>query len=139
VFARTVAPPLSTRSTQFRQFRSTVLYYAPGDPRRNVDGPDAAPFLARVDANHDLRVTRGELGRFIGVSIDLNHDGKISIYEATLLQVRDPQAARFLFPGPANQSTSGDRFSAASSMKPWTRATSASGSASAPSSARALL
>ena len=60
---------------------------------------DAVPFLARVDTNHDFQVSRRELSRFIAASVDLNHDRKISIYEETLLQIHDPQAARFLFPG----------------------------------------
>jgi lysophospholipase L1-like esterase len=97
IFARAATPALETRSRSGR--RATVLFYNPSDPRCNVRDPEAVAVLRRIDVGGDGRVSRGELRDFLATRVDGDHNGTISRYERALLQLSDPQAAQFLFPG----------------------------------------
>jgi hypothetical protein len=44
-------------------------------------------------------VTLSQTKIFISANADLNHDGKISMYEQALFQLRDAQDSSFLFAG----------------------------------------
>jgi lysophospholipase L1-like esterase len=56
-------------------------------------------FLTSVDTNRDSQVTLQEMMAFLSSDVDLNHDGRVSLYEEAFLQLHDPQASPFLFPG----------------------------------------
>jgi lysophospholipase L1-like esterase len=99
-FNRALVPSTRLLTTVARPGRrASALLYSPVDPRHNVTNPDAVAFLSRVDSNHDFRVSRNELSRFLSVNVDLNHDGAISLYEEAVLKLDDPVSARYLFPG----------------------------------------
>jgi hypothetical protein len=76
----------------------TVVTYGPGIPTQDAAATAAVAFLSRVAPN-GFQVTLGAMTTYIAANVDLNHDGKVSMYELALYRLRDPQGSQFLTPG----------------------------------------
>jgi lysophospholipase L1-like esterase len=77
----------------------TVVTYGPSTPSQGDGASAAVAFLSRVAPNNDFQVTLSAMTAYIAANLDLNHDGKISMYELALYRLRDPQGIQFLAPG----------------------------------------
>jgi hypothetical protein len=76
-----------------------VVTYGPSTASQGAAASAAVAFLSSVDTSHTTQVTLSQMIAYIAANLDLNHDGRISMYELALYERRDPQGTQFLAPG----------------------------------------
>src|SRR5262249_38540846 len=95
--AAALGDPPATHSRSTR--RQTAVNFGQVSPHASAATLAWLAFLTRVNMGRGSVVTLAQMQAIISTNVDLNHDGKISMYEQALSQLRDPQDSTFLFPG----------------------------------------
>jgi lysophospholipase L1-like esterase len=82
-----------------RAQKLTVVTYGPSTASRGAAAAAAVAFLNRINPRGGSQVTLSAMTSYISANVDINHDGKISLYELALYGLRDPAGRQFLGPG----------------------------------------